>query len=115
MTKKIEVHVDSLTNMGQRFVDAWHRAEAGESFSEQHVTFLEFDMLVRTLSPRRIELVRYVRRHPGLTVQELSNALQRNYKNVHGDVADLKETGLLKAHGRKLSAPWAEVDARVML
>ena len=38
---KVQVHMDSLEDMGKRFVSAWKRAEAGERVDEQHVTFFE--------------------------------------------------------------------------
>jgi hypothetical protein len=38
---RLHVHVGGLRDMGRRFVDAWHRAEQGERFSETHVTFLD--------------------------------------------------------------------------
>ena len=46
---------------------------------------------------------------------ELANALGRDYKNVHQDVAVLEATGLLIREGRKLSAPWDELRAHVSL
>ena len=45
MTKKIQVHVDGLAEMGHRFVDAWHRAEAHDVVDEAHVTFLSFQAM----------------------------------------------------------------------
>ncbi len=39
----------------------------------------------------------------------------RDYKNVHQDVAALEAAGLLMREGRKLIAPWDEVQASVML
>ena len=36
----LQVHVgDTIEDMGRRFVDAWHRAERGESVSERHLSF----------------------------------------------------------------------------
>ena len=75
MTKKIQVHVDGLAAMGERFVDAWHRAQAGEPVDEAHVTFLSFEAMTETLSPRRLELLRHVRQHGAASVRELATAL----------------------------------------
>jgi predicted transcriptional regulator len=34
----------------RRFVDAWHRAERGETFRERHVAFQSWDALARVLT-----------------------------------------------------------------
>src|ERR1022692_3998403 len=45
----------------RRFVDAWHRAERGDSFHERHLAFESWDALARVLTGKRMELLRYVR------------------------------------------------------
>jgi predicted transcriptional regulator len=112
---RLHVHVDGLRDMGRRFVDAWHRAEQGERFSETHVTFLDLESMQATLSPRRLELLRHLRRHGAESMRALASALERDYKNVHQDVAALEAAGLLLREGRKLVAPWDEVQASVSL
>jgi predicted transcriptional regulator len=101
--------------MGKRFSQAWHRAAAGEQVDETHVTFLDVQTMLDTLSPRRLDLLRHVRQHGASNVRALALALARDYKNVHQDVAVLEATGLLIRDGRKLSAPWDELQAHVSL
>jgi len=115
MAKKIQLHVDGLAEMGRRFVDAWHRAEAGEDVDEAHVTFLSFQAMTETLSPRRVELLRHVRQHGAASMRELAASLHRDYKNVHDDVCALEAGGLLVREGRRLTAPWNEVQASIKL
>lgn len=115
MAKKIQVHVDSLDAMGRRFVDAWHRAQADEAVDEDHVTFLTLASMTETLSPRRLDLLRYVRRHGAASVRALATALGRDYKNVHQDVQALEDAGLLVRDGRRLSVPWNEVRTSIKL
>lgn len=112
---KVQVHVDSLRDMGNRFVSAWKRAEKGEAVNETHITFLDIEAMVSTMSPRRLELLRYVRQNEVSNTRELAAAIGRDYKNVHQDVAALEAVGLLVRDGRKLSAPWDEVQASVAL
>ena len=112
---KIQLNVGSLADMGQRFTSAWHRAERDEPVDESHITFLDAQTLLDTLSPRRLALLRHVHRQPARSVRELAQALGRDYKNVHGDVAVLEAAGLLLRKGRSLSAPWSEVQATVSL
>ncbi len=115
MTSKIQVHVDGLAEMGKRFADAWHRAQAGEAVDEAHVTFLSFQAMTETLSPRRLELLRYVRQHGAANTRDLAASLGRDYKNVHQDVSALEAGGLLIRDGRRLEAPWNEVQASISL
>ena len=112
---KVQVNVGSLADMGKRFAQGWNRAAAGEAVDETHVTFLTIQTMLETLSPRRLDLLRHVRQHGANNVRELAQALARDYKNVHQDVAVLEATGLLIRDGRKLSAPWDELQAHVSL
>ena len=112
---KVQVHGDSLKGMGQRFVAACRRAEGGEPVEETHVTFLDLDAMLVTLSPRRLALLRHVRQHGASSIRALAEALGHDPKREHGDVAALEVAGLLVCSGRKLSAPWNEVQASVSL
>lgn len=112
---KVQVNVGSLAEMGKRFTGAWNRAAAGEQVDETHVTFLGVQTMLDTLSPRRLDLLRHVRQYGAGNVLELAQALGRDYKNVHQDVATLEAVGLLLRDGRKLSAPWDELQAHVSL
>lgn len=114
-TNKVQVNVGSLADMGKRFAGAWNRAAAGESVQETHVTFLDVQTMLDTLSPRRLELLRHVRQHGAANVRELAQTLGRDYKNVHQDVVVLESAGLLMRDGRKLAAPWDELQANVSL
>lgn len=112
---KVQVHVGDLKDMGRRFIDAWHKAERGEAVNETHVTFLDLEAMQATLTPRRLELLRFVRQHGAPNTRALADALERDYKNVHQDVAALESTGLLVREGRQLTAPWDEVQASIKL
>lgn len=111
----VQAHVGSLVDMGRRFANAWQRARQGEPVDETHVTFLDLESMLATLSPRRLELLRHVRAHGAASVRELATELGRDYKNVHQDVAALAATGLLLREGRRLVAPWDELQASVTL
>lgn len=114
-SNKVQVHVSNLNDMGKRFSNAWNRAVAGKKVEETHVTFLDFQTLLDTLSPRRLEMLKFVRHCGAGSIKELAVALDRNYKNVHHDVCVLESAGLILREGRKLHAPWDEVSASVSL
>jgi hypothetical protein len=61
----------------RRFVNAWHRAERGESVHERHLAFESWDALARVMTGKRMELLHYVRRHKVGSVRALAKALRR--------------------------------------
>ena len=111
--RKMSVHVEPLEESGRRFVDAWRRAARGERVQEEHLSFESLEGLLATLSPKRIELVRFVRRRPNLSIAAVARALGRDYKRVHGDVRALETAGLLEEGEAGLRAPYAGVDAQL--
>ena len=115
MTEKLKLHIGTLDDMGQRFIEGWHRAERGEAVSESHVTFPDLPALLAALTPERLDLLRYVRHHEVHTVKALAADLRRDYKNVHRDVEELTKLGLLARMAGQVVAPYAEVDAWFIL
>ncbi|MBZ0225456.1 MAG: hypothetical protein WA917_05560 [Comamonas sp.] len=112
---KVQAHVGTLADMGGRFADAWNRAVAGEQVNETHVTFLTLQSMLDTLTPKRLELLRHLHQHGADSVRRLAMALGRDYKNVFVDVAVLESAGLILREGRKLTAPWSEIQATMAL
>jgi predicted transcriptional regulator len=71
MTKSTEA-------MARRFIDAWHRAERGEAVEEHHLSFESWAGLTSVLTPKRLELLRHLRRHPAVSIAELARTLGRD-------------------------------------
>ena len=119
--RELQVHIgDTLDNMGRRFVDAWHRAEHGElthENAELHVGFETFETFSRIMTPRRLELLRHVHRHPARSIRALALALGRDYRRVHEDVEAVMEAGLLDRDESGLHADYetVRIETRVAL
>jgi hypothetical protein len=72
---KLQVHVGGLAQMGQRFVDAWQRAETGcLKAPERHLTFGDLPALLAVLTPKRWELLRALRARGASSVRALAQA-----------------------------------------
>jgi predicted transcriptional regulator len=99
----------------QRFVDAWHRAERGESLNERHLAFESWDALARVLTGKRMELLRYVRRHNVTSIRALAKALSRDYSNVHADVRALSAAGLLDATAKGVRADYDAIETKIAI
>jgi predicted transcriptional regulator len=114
MTKNLEIHVEeSAEAMARRFVEAWHRAERGEAVEEHHLSFESWAGLTTVLTPRRLELLRHLRRHPAASIAELARALGRDYKRVHVDVEALAAAGLIDRTPAGLRTDYREIRARI--
>jgi predicted transcriptional regulator len=106
---QVQVHVgETMEDVGARFVDAWHRLERGEEVNEKHVSFENWETMVRVLSPKRLELLRHIHQQPAKNIRALAQALGRDYRRVHEDVAALEAAGLL---GRDKESVRTDYDA----
>jgi predicted transcriptional regulator len=97
------------------FIDAWHRAEQGETFHERHLAFENWDTLARVLTSKRMELLSYVRRNHVTSVRALAKALSRDYSNVHADVKALAGAGLLEATPRGVRADYDAIETKIAI
>ncbi len=117
MSKSVALHVgDSLDSVGTRFVNAWHRAEAGELNSdnaEVHLGFSTWEDMVRVLSPKRLNLLRHLHRNPAKNVRQLAASVGRDYRRVHDDVVALEGAGLLERDEAGLRADYAAFDVQM--
>lgn len=115
---KLKIHVgDSLETIGERVKDAVRRDKKGERVRESHISFDSFETLAKVLTPRRLELLRYVHRRPATSIRALAHALNRDYRRVHEDVEALAETGLLERsdEGTGITAPFDAIETRIAL
>jgi predicted transcriptional regulator len=112
---KITVGGALEADASRRFVDAWHRGERGETFHERHLAFESWDVLARVLTGKRMELLRYVRRHEVASVRALAKALGRDYSNVHADVQALTAAGLLDATDGGLRADYDAIETKIAI
>lgn len=113
--KRIHVEVMTPAAALRRFGEVW-RTAATDGKIEPTIGVGSIEELSSLLSPKRMELLRHVAEHPGLSVRALSIALGRDYKNVHTDVVDLEEQHLLERDGDgRLTAPYDEIVIRASL
>jgi predicted transcriptional regulator len=99
----------------RRFVNAWHRAENGESFQERHLAFDSWDALARVLTGKRLELLHYVHKSPAPSVRALAKALGRDYSNVHADGQALTAAGLLEIADGAVRADYDAIETRIAI
>ncbi len=98
-----------------RFINAWRRADCGENFRERHIAFESWDALARVMTAKRMELLRYVRRHKVTSIRALAKALRRDYSNVHADVQALLAAGLLDKTGGAMRADYDAIETKIAI
>jgi len=110
--KRIEIEVLKPKDALAAFSETWRRAVRGKATTAR-LAFGSLAALFSAITGKRLELMRFVAAHKGLNTRKLAQALGRNYKNVHTDVAALVGLGLLDkdAHGG-LSALFDEIVIR---
>jgi len=99
----------------RRFAEAWHRAERGGTVQERHLAFESWEALARVLTGKRMDMLRYVRRHKVNSVRALAKALGRDYSNVHADVQALLAAGLLDATDGGIHADYDSIETKIAI
>jgi predicted transcriptional regulator len=85
----------------------YNRGEHVEA--EEHITLESIERLFALLTPKRLELLRHLHRHPARSVKSLAATIGREYRRVHDDVAALSQIGLIERRGTALRAPHSEI------
>jgi len=115
--KKLIVKVDSLENSLSKFKKIWERAEKGEKFSSP-VEILSFEnaaTLMKTLSPKRLELLKMLHVLGTISIRRLAKELHRDYSNVHQDIKALNQIGVVLEEDNKYYVPWETIVTEISL
>jgi predicted transcriptional regulator len=112
---KISVGGDLEKEATRNFINAWRRVKRGQKFREHHLAFESWDALARVLTGKRVELLRYVRRHEVKSIRALAKALARDYSNVHADVLALTEVGLLETTRDGVHADYDAIETKIAI
>lgn len=117
MPKTLYVRVSALDDALDRFEAAWHLASGRPPPAPLALlSFADLPLLVKNLTPARWDLLQQLKGAGPLTIFALAKLLQRDYKNVHTDVARLLELKLVdKAQDGRVSVPWQAVRAELRL
>lgn len=113
--KRLYVEVMSSRDALRQFSRAWKSTSQNKN-AETTIGVESISALTALLSPKRLELLRHVAQHPGLSVRALSMALGRDYKNVHTDVTELESRHLIERdQAGRVRAPYDELVIRAPL
>ncbi|HZM33444.1 MAG TPA: MarR family transcriptional regulator [Burkholderiales bacterium] len=115
--RRLELRLGSAGDALDRFEAAWNRAAGGAPAKAISVLSMkDLPLLLKTLSPARWALLGRLKAEGPMSIYELAKRLERDYKNVHTDVARLAELGLIERRGDgAIAVPWETVRAELDL
>lgn len=115
MAKVLDLRVGPPRDALDRFEAAWNRVTEGRTVGTLRVlTLRDLPLLAATVTPARWVLLQALRREP-TSIYQLAKRLGRNYKNVHTDVAQLLQAGLIERSGDGVAVAWDRVRAELSL
>ena len=83
---------------------------------DYHLSFETARSLFSMLTPARIDLLDTLRRAGPCSIYALAKQAERNYSNVHSDIARLVELGLVeRAEDETVFVPFEEIDIKLPL
>lgn len=90
-----QVSVERCADPGAMDDFVMWRALRDESVSLEERTVFDTAALFRTLTPRRVELLEFLRHSEVGSIKDLATGLHRDYKNTYDDVTALGAWGLV--------------------
>ncbi len=117
-SRTILIAIRTTQQVAQDAIHAWKRAERNKAVElpVDRIYFPNEDMLFRTLSTKRRELLRFLRHAGPLSIKQLAEKLDRDYKNVHSDVQLLNKIGLIEFNSSdKAFVPWDNISLEIAL
>ncbi len=111
MSTILHVNVESLASSLDRAAKVMEALEHGKKVKQQEgIGFTNVASMLSLFTPKRWELIEVLRSSDAMSVKALATILNRNYKNVHTDVAALIEWGVLKRNDKNwVYVPYSEL------
>ncbi len=119
MKKKrtIIIRVSSFDDVIKDTIEAYKKAKRGQPFGiVDQIDFPNEATLWSTLSPKRMETLRYLREHGPMSGRQLARELKRDQKNIYTDIKVLSRLELLKiSEDNKYFVPWDDITIQLAL
>jgi len=117
MKHDVKIQIRDAGESARDFVRAWHGAEKGEAPEEpvNRLYFPDLGTSLRTLTPRRLELMKLLHGTGVSSIRALAGIAKRDYKNVYQDIKALETVGLAVRTDQGFSVPWERIVAEIAL
>ncbi len=105
---KVRAGISNTLRNAKKTLEAIERGQNAEPY--YGVGFEDISQMLSIFTPRRWDLLAWLREQGAMTVAELARQLSRNYKNVHDDVERLMEwLAVEKDEHGKVFTPYSEI------
>ncbi len=96
--KKIKINLKSLADVGREAAQVMRAVESGASVSptRHEIVFSDFTALRSFLTPKRLELIRLIRKHTPNSISQLARLAKRDFARVYQDLTVLAEAGIIE-------------------
>jgi predicted transcriptional regulator len=118
MNKTLLIGIRSIDQLEQETLAAFKNAEAGlpGQYPIQRLYFSDQNTLFSALSPKRWELMKFLRKQGPMSIKKLAAQLKRDYKNVYDDVKQLEKLDLIqKKQDDTFCVPWDDITIQLAL
>lgn len=108
--KRVKIGIKSLKDVLEETKEAMEKLELGEKIKpEKGLYFESIEGFRKALTPKRLELLHFIREKQPGSIQELARLTKRDIKSVATDITILEGLGLIdmkrKKEGRRESTP----------
>lgn len=104
--KTLTVRIESLRNM----TDAVLRTmKSGKAETSAGMSFLTYEHMHKTLSPKRLAIIRAMSGQGVLSYREIARRVERDYKGVHTDLTALVLAGVVDRQDGGLVFPYENI------
>lgn len=104
--KIVTIGVTTLEQAHERLA----RAVRTGQFAGYHISFFSYELMWKTLSPKRWEILGVLVGAGPLAVREVARRVGRDVKAVHGDIRKLTANGVVeKTEDGKIEFPYDEI------
>lgn len=104
--KTLTVRIESLRNM----TDAVFKAmKSGKAETSAGMSFLTYEQMYKTLSPKRLAIIRAMAGQGVLSYREIARRVERDYKGVHTDLTALVLAGVVDREDGGVVFPYENI------
>lgn len=95
--KKVKINLKSLEDIGKETIEVMRSIESGKKVAAKphEVVFSDLMALRSFLTPKRLELIRLIRKHAPGSIAELARLAKRDFARVYQDVQTLSGAGII--------------------
>tara|TARA_Y100000310_G_C20495294_1_gene721231 strand:- start:364 stop:744 length:381 start_codon:yes stop_codon:yes gene_type:complete len=118
MKKKIIIKIRSLEEAFHDMGREISKIKKGDLKKRDAVLgFEDYEDYKKVLTPRRLDLLRFIKTENPGSIRQIASGLDRDLKNVHGDLKILENVGLVKVEKKERNfvprVVYDELDIRI--